>query len=182
MPKFKKTIVVGKIREEEVCKSIQKRYPNAYVVEGYSKGFDIVIPETEQTVEVKQDYKSYYTGNFVVEIGFGGKDSGLLTTTADWWVFVDYEKCYWITPEDLGDLVEELRIQPEKFVGTGDSVEKTAYLVKVNDLANSDSCFIRKREGELKSEEAYKKIWKEMGSPKEFTIDDMKWIDKNIVP
>lgn len=31
-----------------------------------------------------------------------------------------------------------------------------------------------------KSEEDYKRIWEEMGCPLSFTIDDMKWIDRNV--
>lgn len=32
----------------------------------------------------------------------------------------------------------------------------------------------------LRSEEEYQEIWGSMGSPSDFTIDDMKWIDLNL--
>ena len=34
--------------------------------------------------------------------------------------------------------------------------------------------------GFLRSDKEYMRIWKEMGSPPNFTIDDMKWIDLNV--
>jgi len=148
MPDFNSTIVVGKIRQTEICNIIKKKYPSAYVVDGYFKGYDIYVPEANQSVEVKQDYKSKYTGNFVVEMEFDFQPSGLRTTTANWWVFVDRELFIWITPNSLRKLISNLSISPAIFIGTGDTKEKTAYLLPKDKLISFPDAFVVKRKNE----------------------------------
>ena len=70
---FKNSLAIGRTSEDEVCAKIRKKYPKAYVMQGYFKGYDIYVPETGKKVEVKQDKKSNFTGNIVVEIEFNGK-------------------------------------------------------------------------------------------------------------
>ena len=125
---FKDSLVIGHKSEDAVCAKINKKYPKAYVKQGYCKGYDIYVPETDKKVEVKQDKKSNYTGNIVVEIEFNGKSSALSTTEADYWVFDDGEIYIWITPEALRQVVEPFK--PVKFIGNGDNKEKLAYLIK----------------------------------------------------
>ena len=80
-------------------------------------------------VEVKQDKKSNYTHNIVVEIEMPpGTPSALSTTEADYWVFDDGEIYIWITPETLRQVVKPFT--PVKFIGNGDNKEKLAYLIK----------------------------------------------------
>ncbi|MAG26274.1 hypothetical protein CMI47_12045 [Candidatus Pacearchaeota archaeon] len=125
---FKDSLNIGHRSEDAVCAKIKKKYPKAHVMEGYCKGYDIYVPETKKKIEVKQDKKSNYTGNIVVEIEFNGKPSALSTTEADYWVFDDGEIYIWITPETLRQVVEPFK--PVKFVGNGDNKEKLAYLIK----------------------------------------------------
>ena len=127
---FKDSLSIGHKSEDAVCKNIQKKYPKAYVVEGYCKGYDIYVPETNKKVEVKQDKKSNFTGNIVVEVEFNGKPSALSTTTADYWVFDDGEIYIWTTPRTLRLLIKSMN--PVIFVGNGDNKKKKAYLVKKN--------------------------------------------------
>jgi len=115
--------------EDEVLEYLRKQYPSAYRITGYAPGFDIAVPETKETVEVKQDKKSLYTGNFVVEIAFGGHRSGLSTTKADYWIFVDYEKMYVITPNELWRCIKDKGLQQKVFTSKGDDKSKIAYLV-----------------------------------------------------
>ena len=125
---FRNDLAIGHSAEDAVCAKINKKYPKAHVMEGYCKGYDIYVPETGKKVEVKQDKKSNYTGNIVVEIEFNGKSSALSTTEADYWVFDDGEIYIWITPETLRQVVKPFN--PVKFVGNGDNKEKLAYLIK----------------------------------------------------
>tara|TARA_R100001594_G_scaffold97418_1_gene131676 strand:- start:3603 stop:4109 length:507 start_codon:yes stop_codon:yes gene_type:complete len=125
---FKDSLAIGNTVEDNVCAKIRKKYPKAYVKQGYCKGYDIYVPETKRKVEVKQDKKSNFTGNIVIEIEFNGKPSALSTTEAHYWVFDDGEKYMWITPAILRQIIEPLR--PVKFVGNGDNKSKLAYLVK----------------------------------------------------
>ena len=126
---FKKDLEIGHNSEDAVCAKINKKYPKAHVMEGYCKGYDIYVPETKKKVEVKQDKKSNFTGNIVVEIEMPpGTPSALSTTEADYWVFDDGEIYIWITPETLRQVVKPFK--PVKFIGNGDNKEKLAYLIK----------------------------------------------------
>ena len=132
---FKEDLAAGREVEEYILGRIQEKYPQAKLMEGYFKEYDIMIPEINKTVEVKSDVKSLYTGNYVVEIAFDGKESALSTTTADWWVFYDSECEVWIKPELIWKSVKGLPMR--EFVGKGDKKSKTAYLcpkeyIKIN--------------------------------------------------
>ena len=126
---FRKDLVIGHSSEDAVCAKIKKKYPKAHVIGGYCKGYDIYVPETNKKIEVKQDKKSNYTNNIVVEIEMPpGTPSALSTTEADYWVFDDGEIYIWITPDALRQVVKPFK--PVKFIGKGDNKEKLAYLIK----------------------------------------------------
>ena len=127
--KFYEDLEKGKQTEYALCDIIKDKYPKTFVREGYCKGYDISIPEINKTVEVKQDKKSNYTGNIVLEIEMPpGTPSALSTTESDYWVFDDGEIYIWITPETLRQVVKPFK--PVKFIGKGDNTEKLAYLIK----------------------------------------------------
>ena len=123
---FKEDLAAGREVEEYILKRIQEKYPQAKLMEGYFKEYDIIIPEINKTVEVKSDVKSLHTGNYVIEVAFDGKESALSTTTADWWVFYDSECEVWIKPELIWKAVKGLPMR--EFIGKGDEKSKTAYL------------------------------------------------------
>ena len=126
---FKDSLVIGHSSEDAVCAKINKKYPKAYVKPGYCKEYDIYVPEIDKKVEVKQDKKSNFTNNIVVEIEMPpGTPSGLSTTETDYWVFDDGEIYMWITPEILRQIV--LPMYAVTFTGNGDNKSKRAYLVK----------------------------------------------------
>ena len=127
---FTKDLEVGKTYENKVLHKIQKKYPKAYLIDGYCKEWDIYIPELEKGVEVKYDKKSLDTGNIVVEIEFDGKPSALITTKADWWVIYDGIKYNWFTVNNIKKCIKENNLISKRFVGRGDTKEKKAYLIK----------------------------------------------------
>jgi hypothetical protein len=150
--KFAESLVSGKESERLVLNIIKNKYPQAYIKEGYHKEYDIMIPETNKTVEVKKDFKSQYTGNIVVEISMNNKRSALSTTTADWWVFHTNDKeLIWITPKNIKEMIYMEKFEPVEFTGKGDTVSKVAYLIpkayfsiygtnsKLNQGVNNDS-------------------------------------------
>ena len=137
---FKEDLAAGREVEEYILKRIQEKYPQAKLMEGYFKEYDIMIPEINKTVEVKSDVKSLYTGNYVVEVAFDGKESALSTTTADWWVFYDSECEVWIKPELIWKSVKGLPMR--NFVGKGDEKSKTAYLCP-NEYIRINADFIK---------------------------------------
>ena len=142
MSSFYESLKSGKEIEELVLSPIKKKYPTAYIIDGYCKYYDIFIPEKNIGVEVKRDEKSKYTGNLVVEIEFNGKPSALSTTRADFWVFYDGECCIWIEPSKLRAVVRNIG-EIRTFVGKGDTKPKKAYLMP-KDTIKEYSCLITK--------------------------------------
>ena len=128
MSNFKESLKDGKKSEEAVLSIIKRKYPTAYIIDGYYKYYDIFIPEKNLGIEVKKDVKSQETGNIVVEIEFNGKPSALSTTRADYWVFDDGECYIWIEPSKLRGIVHNFG-QIREFVGKGDTKSKKAYLM-----------------------------------------------------
>ncbi len=134
MDTFKLDLFTGESAEREVLTYIQKKYPEAYKIEGYFKDYDIYIPEVDKSVEVKQDFKSEFTSNLVVEVEFNNTPSALSTTKADYWVFVTRFNWFWITPKQICDCIREYKYTPATFVGKGDTKSKKAYLIKINHI------------------------------------------------
>jgi hypothetical protein len=96
---FEKDLVRGQRAEEEALEYIKKIYPDAYIVDGYCKEWDIYIPSIGQGVEVKYDPMSKETGNIVIEVSFNEKPSALSTTKAYRWVFYTKEEMIVTTPK-----------------------------------------------------------------------------------
>ncbi len=131
---FELDLFIGGKSEEDVLNKIKQKYPNAFKIEGYFKDYDLYVPEVDKSVEVKQDFKSEFTGNLVVEVEFDGKPSALSTTKADYWVFVTKSAWHWITPKGICDCIRAFSYKPVEFVGKGDTKSKKAYLIKIEDL------------------------------------------------
>jgi len=148
MANFDDSLAMGKKVENEVCDLIKKKHPDAYVKEGYYKQGDIIVPSADKLVEVKQDYQSHITGNLLIEIEFDGKPSALETTESDWWVIVDRQNLYWIAPESLKYIINELKLTPAEFIGKGDDKSKKAYLVPKGEIIYSMYTLTMKRKVE----------------------------------
>lgn len=129
---FDKALTDGKKIESRVLRWIQQKYREAYIIEGNYKYFDIYIPELDKRVEVKKDEKSLETGNFLIEAHHFGKPSGLITTRADYWVFYDATQFYWITPDQLKNIILLNGFPLREFVGNGDTIPKKAFLIPKN--------------------------------------------------
>lgn len=134
MGDFELDLFIGESSEAAVLSYIQEKYPEAYKIEGYFKDYDIYVPEVNKSVEVKQDFKSEFTGNLVVEIEFNGKPSALSTTKADYWVFVTRPNWFWITPKQIYNCIKEYNYSIATFIGKGDTKPKKAYLIKINHI------------------------------------------------
>jgi hypothetical protein len=133
MNTFKNDLDRGLNIEKKVLLMIQNKYPCACLVNAY-KGYDIWIPETHQSVEVKYDPKSKETGNIVIEIEMYDKPSGLMASTADWWVFYDDEIYIIMKRNSIINCIFMNKLQYVEFVGTGDTRSKKAFLVPKNIL------------------------------------------------
>ena len=126
---FKDSEMVGRLSENDIIAFYREKGKNPVKIKGKFSGFDIFVPETKSCIEVKRDFKSQYTGNLVVEIEMFGKPSGLMVTTADWWVFDTGEHWIWIKPERIKDCIIEGEYKAKEFIGEGDKDPKTAFIV-----------------------------------------------------
>ena len=77
---------------------------------------------------------SQSTGNIVVEIEMYGKNSGLMATQADYWVFYDGEMFVIMPVKNIFKCIFESKLQYVEFVGNGDTRPKKAFLVDKNTL------------------------------------------------
>jgi hypothetical protein len=125
---FKQDLQRGIDVEQKVLAILKKTYPSASLIDKY-KGYDIWIPETNKSVEVKYDPMSNTTGNIVIEIWMYEKPSALLTTTADYWVFHDDIVFVSMSPKRIFECIMVNEIPLRIFTGKGDTVSKKAYLV-----------------------------------------------------
>ena len=64
---FKKDLERGKYHEIYLLNKIQKKYKQAYIVDGYFKEYDIYVPELDFGIEVKIDERLKETGNIIIE-------------------------------------------------------------------------------------------------------------------
>jgi len=126
MNSFFADLEIGINMEEEVLAYIRQKYPLA-IREVAKKEHDLLIPEIGQTVEVKQDFKSKHTGNFVIEVEMYGRPSGLLSSTADWWCFCDGDSFLFVEREKIHSVLNGYTLR--EFIGKGDNEPKKAYLV-----------------------------------------------------
>jgi hypothetical protein len=137
---FKHDLSIGLNVELLVLEKLKLKYPSSTIVNAF-KGYDIWIPETNKSVEVKYDKKSNETGNIVIEIEFNGKPSALITTQADYWVFYDDNVFVSLKPIDIIKCIFDCKLQYVEFIGSGDSKSKKAFLVNKEILFSYGSLF-----------------------------------------
>lgn len=123
----------GMVAEDFVLTLMKRVYPCATKINAFP-GYDIWVPELHEGVEVKADLMSNETGNFVIEIEFDGKPSGLEVTTAAYWMLWDSHRLVMITPFHLKRFIKTLQIEPKEFTAKGDMKSKKAYLVPKKEL------------------------------------------------
>ncbi len=130
--KFEQDLKNGQEYEKKALLLIQKKYPNAYIIDGYCLDWDIYIPELKIGVEVKSDAQYKVTGNFYVEYSCNGKPSGISTTKADiYYIYLD--KLYIVKTEDL-------KAKCRKYINThrdkkgGDNMASKGIILPINEL------------------------------------------------
>ena len=144
MSEFDTSLSVGKLREAELIEFFQSKGHKPIPIPGKFSGFDFFLANTKQGYEVKQDWKAHYSGNLVVEVEMYGKRSGLMATTADWWIFDTKTEFIFITPKQLKDLIVEQNPPLRQFTGKGDTQPKKAYLIPVQRIKNYASSIIKR--------------------------------------
>lgn len=120
----------------------EKKYPLAYKneIKKELSYYDIVLfdnkfSEKPKTIECKFDEMGKITGNVCIETACNGILSGLLVTTADYWIISDGTITYLIKTENIGKCLLEnektIRYEPKSRVKQKDGEVKimSLYLI-----------------------------------------------------
>ena len=137
MSEFPESLKAGKVGEVEILKRTLKVQPDAFIDDGTrpesvkrdKSDWDIWRPKNKYGVEVKNDYKSNYTTNLLIEMEMGGKPSALSITKAWYWVFITGIEYIQITPLELYRYLEQHpHLSRSDILGSGDTTKKRGYL------------------------------------------------------
>lgn len=119
--KFQKDLKEGNVGEQIIAYFLKNRY--GYNIQSFNndKLYDFILEKDGKLVkfEVKTDcyehFKGYNTNNIFFEIQHKGKPSGVMATTAEWFVyyFPFHEKVYFIKTKDVKKIMKE---RPDLFV------------------------------------------------------------------
>jgi hypothetical protein len=130
--KFVKDLETGKGYEKKALELIQKKYPKAFIQDGYFLEWDIYIPEIDMGVEVKSDAQYKKTGNFYVEYECNDKPSGIATTKAKYY-YIYLDKLYILKTEDLKDKCRKY-LNTKKDKKGGDNMASKGIIIPINEL------------------------------------------------
>lgn len=95
---FNRDLAKGQLAENLILEKLHKKYPLARQVAGDFKYWDIEVPETKTTIEVKNDVRACEKQRYYVETRTKDpwQPSGINTSKSDWWVIYDGEYLIWI--------------------------------------------------------------------------------------
>ena len=130
--KFVKDLETGKVYEKKALKLIQKKYPKAFIQDGYFLEWDIYIPELDMGVEVKSDAQYQKTGNFYVEYECNGKPSGIAATKSKYY-YIYLDKLYILKTEDLKDKCRKY-LNTKKDKKGGDNMASKGIIIPIQEL------------------------------------------------
>jgi hypothetical protein len=128
---FKKDLQRGRKIEEKILDICRQKYPCAVLIDGKFKDYDLFIPETNKTIEIKGDYRSCETGNIIIELMMFNVPSALLTTKADYWVIFTGKELLWTTPIKIVECITTNNISSRNLTGQGDTASKVACLIPI---------------------------------------------------
>ena len=130
--KFVKDLETGKVYEKKALELIQKKYPKAFIQDGYFLEWDIYIPELDMGVEVKSDAQYQKTGNFYVEYECNGKPSGIATTKSKYY-YIYLDKLYILKTEDLKDKCRKY-LNTKRDKKGGDNMASKGIIIPIQEL------------------------------------------------
>ena len=130
MTKFDKSLRFGQALEQRLLDRLLVPFRDAVRVFGKDSRCDIKIPELDITIEVKSDITSRDTGNIVVEY-FHNAPSGILKSTADYWMFDTGVEEIWISRQRIVLCILVEQLSPAKIHGA-DAVSYTHLTLPTN--------------------------------------------------
>ena len=134
----------GEAEEKKVLKIIQELYDfSAYMSEGNFSDYDIMMPISGLSIEVKRDFRSEITQNLAFEIRFKGNKSGLASTKADIWVTADKYYLYFFSVQLLREwFKEKCKSNVFRIVKGGDDNMSEMIIVNRNEITNKEFCAV----------------------------------------
>jgi hypothetical protein len=109
MASWKESLKVGDVFERFVKIDIWRKTKlksTKNEVAANLKLYDLIL-ENDLTIECKYDKKGKESGNICIETRCNGKKSGIMTTTADYWVITDGEKTFLIKTKEIKRCIYE---------------------------------------------------------------------------
>jgi len=101
----------------------------------YHKPWDVEITKDGEIThfEVKADRRTFSTGNICIEFAYNGEDSGITSTTADYWVLYvvngdKTERIYLVPTDNLRQMITDKKYH--KTINCGDGWKSRCYLFK----------------------------------------------------
>ena len=109
MASWKESLKIGEDFEKFVIKEIKTKLAVSATkneVAANLKLYDITLENTK-TIECKCDERAEDTRNICIETHCDGKESGILTTTADYWIITDNQQGFLIKTSELRRCIVE---------------------------------------------------------------------------
>lgn len=132
----------GEPIEYEFLEILKERFDTeAYKVKGYCKEWDLVCPNTNKTYEVKNNSEAFKC--VCIETSCVGNPSGIVTTKADFWVFLALDTFFVIKTEKLKKLIVGKEVK--EFILYGREIEMVNLDIAVLRF-NCDKIFERVKE------------------------------------
>lgn len=133
---FNKDKQDGDSAEDFVLECIQVHFPTAYRVQGKEARFDIIVPEVDKTIEVKNDLMAAKTGNLAIEMcKKSGESSGIMISEADYWVIMAGGEMFMIDRVALRQYCEQA---DHRKVWGGDRWASQMMLVPIEDIKTQE--------------------------------------------
>ncbi|MDC1446680.1 hypothetical protein N8344_01750 [bacterium] len=130
--KFYRNLKTGKGYEEQALQLIHKKYPQAYIKDGYHKEWDIYVPELDIGIEVKSDAQHKSTGNYFLEYYCRNKASGISSTKAEYF-FIYLDELYIIKTDTLRDIFIKYKGTNKDKIG-GDDRKSLGIIISLKEL------------------------------------------------
>jgi len=147
---FKDDLKKGEKVERFVVEQLKIKYPSTYKIEGYCKEYDILIPEIDSSVEVKNDKQlDVSSKNFFIEVECENKPSGLSSTGATWWWIISISRQIVIAPKYLRHLIQELNLELRTFTPKDTTVK--GYLCPIKNILNYNQIIINQGTNAIRS-------------------------------
>ena len=133
---FETDLQFGKDAEEQILRKVKKKYPLAFMIEGMHKAYDIFVPEMNMGIEIKCDRQAEKTNNIFIEIECNDCQSGLLTTTAEWFVYQTTDRIFWVKTNSVKNyLISEAKyLSVFNSTPRGETSAVRGYLVPIQDF------------------------------------------------